>query len=173
MEGEVVGRVRTVAGQDGDHVAGRVTGRFQYARPLGSGSVVASTFGGIADWRLPPQDFVRAGGPVTGPGYDLHQFVSGMLLSQRLEWRTPVPFPTVPIGRWGRSPGRATFAPFGGVVLQEERDTIGRQAIVGYPWAGAALLVFFDLVRIEFARGFRNGRWTFGVDLSRDLWRIL
>jgi len=173
VEGEVAGRVRTVAEQDGNRVAGRVAGRFQYARPIGSGSLVASTFGGIADWRLPPQDFIRAGGPVTGPGYGLHQFVSGMLLSQRLEWRTPVAFPTVPIGRWGRSPGRATFAPYAGVVLQEERDPVGRQAVAGYPWAGAALLVFFDLVRIDVARGIRNGRWTFGVDLSRDLWRIL
>ena len=173
VEGEVAGRLRTVTEEDGDRVAGRVTGRFQYARPTGSSALVASTFGGIADWRLPPQDFIRAGGPVTGPGYDLHQFVSGLLLSQRLEWRTPVTFPSVPIGRWGRAPGRATFAPFVGVVLQEERDTVGRQAVSGYPWAGAALLMFFDLVRIDVARGFRNGRWTFGVDLSRDLWRIL
>jgi len=35
------------------------------------------------------------------------------------------------------------------------------------------LLGFFDLVRFDVARGLRNGRWTFGVDLTRDLWRIL
>jgi hypothetical protein len=173
VEGEVGGRLRTVEEADGNRVAGRLAARFQYVRPIGSGSLVASTFGGIADSRLPPQDFIRAGGPVTGPGYDSHQFVSRMLLSQRLEWRTPVAFPSIPIGRWGRSPGRATFAPFAGVVLQEERDSGGNQAAVGYPWAGAALLVFFDLVRIDVARGIRNGKWAFGVDLSRDLWRIL
>jgi hypothetical protein len=173
LEGEIVGRLRRVFDAYGPEIAGRMTARLQFVRPFGTSSLVASTFGGIADSRLPPQDFIRAGGPVTGPGYEPHQFESRILLSQRLEWRSPVPFPSIPIGRWGRSPGRATFAPFVGVLVQEERDGVGNQAAVGYPWAGAALHVFFDLVRIDVARGIRNGRWTFGVDLSRDLWRIL
>jgi hypothetical protein len=31
----------------------------------------------------------------------------------------------------------------------------------------------FDLLRFDVARGLRGGRWTFGVDISRDLWRVL
>jgi hypothetical protein len=43
-----------------------------------------------------------------------------------------------------------------------------------YPSAGAAYITPFDLLRIEVARGFaRGGRWTFGIDLSRDFWSIL
>jgi hypothetical protein len=57
----------------------------------------------------------------------------------------------------------------------EQRDGGGdeKRAVVGYPSLGGALLVFFDLIRFDVARGIRNGRWTFGVDLTRDLWRIL
>jgi hypothetical protein len=36
-----------------------------------------------------------------------------------------------------------------------------------------ALLAFFDLIRIDLARGLRDGRWSIGVDFSRDLWSIL
>ena len=42
-----------------------------------------------------------------------------------------------------------------------------------YPSLGLGLLTFFDLVRFDVARGLRGGRWTFGVDVSRDFWSIL
>jgi hypothetical protein len=29
------------------------------------------------------------------------------------------------------------------------------------------------MLRIQFARGLRNGRWSFDVDVSRDFWGIL
>ena len=169
VEGALSVRVRGVSGGKWPT---RVTARMQYEHPVGSGSIISSTFGGIADDMF-PQDLLRAGGPVTAPGYAAHQFVSRGLLSQRLEWQLPMPFPTVPVGRWGRSPGRATFAPFATVVVQEERNEAGSGHMAGYPSVGAGLLVFFDLIRFDVARGLRNGRWTFGVDMSRDLWRIL
>ena len=173
VDGEVGGRLRTVEESDGQRVAGRVTARLQYMRPVGSASLVSSTFGGIADSRLPPQDLIRGGGPVTAPGYAPHQFVSQRLLSQRLELRLPVPFLPIPIGRWGHAPGRATLAPYAGILVQEERDGAGNRSAVGYPSVGTGLLLFFDLVRLDVAKGIRNGRWSFGVDLTRDLWRIL
>ena len=173
VEGELSGRLRTVSEFDGHHSAGRLAARIQYARPVGSSTLIASVFGGIADSRLPPQDMLRGGGPVTAPGYAPHQFVSRLLVSQRLEWHLPVPFPSIPIGRWGHSPGRATLAPYAGVLVQEERDGAGNRSSTGYPSVGTALLLFFDLIRLDVAKGIRNGRWSFGVDLTRDLWRIL
>ena len=161
-----------IRGLTSEFLASRVTARLQYELPVGNGSIISSTFGGVADDMF-PQDLLRAGGPVTGPGYAAHQFVSRLLVSQRLEWHVPVPFASIPIGRWGRSPGRATFAPFAAVVAQEERNESGARYLAGYPSVGAGLLVFFDLIRVDLARGLRNGRWTFGVDMSRDLWRIL
>ena len=173
VEGELMGRLRSMEGANGTVMPGRLIGRLQYARQLGSGAIIASAFGGIADSRVAPQDLLRAGGPVTAPGYAPHRFVSRALVTQRVEWRMPVPFPPIPIGRWGHSPGRATLAPYGVILVQEARDPGGSRSTVGYPSLGGALLVFFDLIRVDVARGIRNGRWTFGVDLSRDLWRIL
>jgi hypothetical protein len=173
VEGELSGRLRSVTEFDGSHSAGRFVARVQYVRPLGTSTLMASLFGGIADSRLPPQDLIRGGGPVTAPGYAPHQFASTKLLSQRLEWHLPVPFPSTSIGRWGHSPGRATLAPYAGVLVREERDGAGNRSSVGYPSVGTALLLFFDLIRLDVAKGIRNGRWSFGVDLTRDLWRIL
>jgi hypothetical protein len=42
------------------------------------------------------------------------------------------------------------------------------------PSLGAGYLLPFNLVRIDVARGLAHrGRWTFNVDVSRDLWSIL
>ena len=174
VDGDVSVQVRNVTDVDGAGVQSRVTSRIQYQHAVGPGAIVASTFAGITDSEL-PQDQIRAGGPVTAPGYSAHAFASRALVSQRVEWRVPVPFPAIPIGRWGHSPGRATFAPYAGLVVLEQRDggADGNRAVFGYPSLGGALLVFFDLIRFDVARGIRNGRWTFGVDLTRDLWRIL
>jgi hypothetical protein len=174
VDGDISVQVRKVMDVDEAEVVSRVTGRLQYQHTIGGGAIVASTFAGLTDSEL-PQDQVRAGGPVTGPGYSAHQFVSQALVAQRVEWRVPVPFPAIPIGRWGHSAGRATFAPYAGLVVLKQRgeDGAGNHSVLGYPSLGGALLVFFDLIRFDIARGIRNGRWTFGVDLTRDLWRIL
>jgi hypothetical protein len=42
-----------------------------------------------------------------------------------------------------------------------------------YPGVGIGALLFFDLLRVDVARGLRNGRWTFSLDVTRDLWPIL
>ncbi|MDB4893425.1 MAG: hypothetical protein JWL61_5280, partial [Gemmatimonadetes bacterium] len=42
-----------------------------------------------------------------------------------------------------------------------------------YPSVGVAVQPFFDLLRIQLARGLRNGRWSLNVDVSRDYWGIL
>jgi hypothetical protein len=38
---------------------------------------------------------------------------------------------------------------------------------------GVGALLFFDIVRIDVARGLRRGGWTFSLDVTRDLWPIL
>jgi hypothetical protein len=172
IDGNLTLQLRSVTDEGGPGVTSRVTGRLQYQHSMGTGTIVAETFAGVTNSEL-PQDQVRAGGPMTAPGYAAHQFTSQALVSQRVEWRLPVPFPSIPVGRWGRSPARATLAPLASILVQEEQVTSGDQRVAGYSSIGAGLLLFFDLVRIDVARGLRNGRWTFGVDLSRDLWRIL
>jgi hypothetical protein len=38
---------------------------------------------------------------------------------------------------------------------------------------GTGALLFFDAVRFDVGRGLRDGRWTFSVDLTPELWRVL
>jgi hypothetical protein len=152
----------------------RYSARIGYERPFSTWTLVSSTFLGWSQSGL-SQDQFRAGGPVSAPGYHVHEFESSSLLAQRLEVLVSVPFLSFPLGQWGRSPARATLAPYASLLVIETAEAIGSLAprMEPYPSIGAGLLVFFDLVRFDVARGIRNGRWSFGVDLSRDLWRIL
>jgi outer membrane translocation and assembly module TamA len=42
-----------------------------------------------------------------------------------------------------------------------------------YPSIGAGYLTPFNLLRLDVARGLRNGRWTFSVDVSKEFWSVL
>ena len=136
---------------------------------------------------VPAQELVFLGGPVTGPGYDYHTLVGNSGLSQRLEVQFPVPFPSVSLGRFGRSAAAAKLAPFVSVVglRSASRVTIGEpqyqqgiDRIFGrksgfYPSAGAGLLLFFDLLRLDVAHGTNDGRWAFSFDVNRGFWSVL
>lgn len=130
-------------------------------------TLAASNAGGFAP---PEQRLVRLGGPVTAPGFLYHQFAGFSGLSQRLEWQRSVPFIPVRLGRFGRVPSVLTLAPFATGVWV---DTHGRPGQGWHAAVGLGVLTFFDQLRLDVARGLRDGRWTFGLDLSRTLWPIL
>jgi hypothetical protein len=137
------------------------------------------------------QDLVYLGGPVSGPGYDYHELVGERGGAAHLEWRMPVPFPAFSLGRFGKVPARATFAPYVhvmgiGGVPQCVSTASGSTAVFfplgsmcdlpvagAYPAVGGGFLLPFDVVRFDVARGLRDGRWTFAVDLSKEFWSIL
>ena len=155
---------------------GRAFASISLERPFEAGRLVLFTAGGAvgANGDVPPQDWLYFGGPVSAPGYEFHELASLVGVTQRVEWRTSVPAPSFSLGRFGRVPGRATLAPFA-------QATFARRALASdaahptgvYPSAGVALQPFFDLLRLEVARGLRNGTWMFNVDVSRDFWGVL
>ena len=159
--------------------------RGNFERPVGKGRIVARS---LAAWiaggsDVPVQHLVFVGGPTTAPGYDFHQFSGRAGGSQRLEVQFPVPFVSVPLGRYGRTPAAITLAPFANaawlnrsIFARKPGETL--QLLVPerdgwHPSVGLGTLILFDLVRFDVARGFRDGRWTFSVDVSRDFWSIL
>lgn len=165
-------------------------------RPFGDTRLVMATTaaglltGGHPADSIPVQELVFFGGPVSAPGYDYHSIVSRAGFSQHVEWRVPAPFIPFSLGRFGRVPGRGSFAPFLHVVGVTKFEaslcvpptvdgTVAASAfpcnpVNGfYPSVGAAYLTPFDLLRLEVARGLRHGRWTFNIDLSREFWSIL
>jgi hypothetical protein len=153
-------------------------------RPIGTQRLVlhavAGAVGGQHDV-IPPQELFYFGGPVSGAGYEFHQFVARAGWSQRVEWRTPIPFFALPLGRFGKVPATATFAPYaqvvaiGGAPITISRSGIPIPATVSgaYPAIGAGLLTFFDLVRFDVSRGLREGRWLFGFDVNPEFWSVL
>lgn len=130
---------------------------------------------------VPLQHMVYFGGPVSLPGYGLHEVAGKYGSVTRLEMQVPVPFITIPLGRFGRIPGQARLAPHvsGAVVGGSASCTPvfgGRCPGLTegfYPSAGVGLITIYDLLRFDVARGFKDGRWTFNIDVSRDFWSIL
>lgn len=123
---------------------------------------------------IAPQDLVYFGGAVSGPGYHFHELVGRVGISQRVEWRSPVPFVSIPLGRFGRAPAAMTVAPFvHGVYVEGGATDSGIERTGFHPSAGVGALVLFDLLRFDVARGLRDGRWSFSVDVSRDFWEVL
>ncbi|MHB1311638.1 MAG: BamA/TamA family outer membrane protein [Gemmatimonadaceae bacterium] len=151
---------------------GRGVATLDLTRSMTAGTLVLRTLAGavVGGFAPPAQRLVRLGGPVTAPGFDFHQFAGRTALSQRAEWQHGVPFVPLSLGRFGRVPSTLTLAPFVSAVW------VDAQGAPGQGWhaaAGLGVLAFFDQLRIDVARGARDGRWTFSVDLSPGLWPIL
>ncbi len=155
---------------------GRAFASLHVERPMGRSRLVLQTNGGAVGSTgvVPTQELLYFGGPVSAPGYVFHELVARAGLAQRVELRTPIPTPTIPLGRFGRVPGQATIAPFvqGTYITRAVQADLAHATGI-YPTLGLALQPFFELVRVEVARGLRHGRWTFNVDVSRDFWGIL
>lgn len=140
-------------------------------RPIGDARLVSRTVGALVRGQeIRVQDLVYLGGPVTGPGYGFHTLAATGAATQRLELRLPVSFPSVSLGRFGRSSSTLTAAPF--VSAVGLHGDVGRGVGV-YPSAGLGLLLLFDLLRVDVARGLRDGRWTMSIDASQVFWSVL
>jgi hypothetical protein len=166
-------------GREDYSTLGRASLNTRLEKPFGRQRFIAQTIAASADLGngFPPvQDLVFLGGPVSGPGYDFHQFAAKNGISQRLELQTPVPFYSFPLGRYGKTPASVTLAPFVNAIFVDHTYSVrsGRADRYGFhPSVGLGVLSVFDLIRMDVARGLRDGRWTFSVDVSPDLWRIL
>jgi hypothetical protein len=155
---------------------GRAYASLSIERPFESGRLVLFTAGGAvgSTGPVPAQEWLYFGGPVSAPGYAFHELAAVSGVTQRVEWRTSVPAPSFSLGRFGRAPGQATLAPFAQATFARRAvDTDVAHPAGVYPSVGVALQPFFDLVRLEVARGLRHGEWRFNVDVSRDFWGVL
>jgi hypothetical protein len=164
--------------------------RFSFAgtaeRPVGRARFVSRT---LAAWTagsrvIPIQHLAYIGGPTSAPGYEFHEFGGRAAVSQRAEVQFPVPFASFSLGRYGRTPASITLAPFA-VAAWVHRTFPVRYPNVPdaillpppragwHPSVGLGALTIFDLLRFDAARGLRDGRWTFSVDVTREFWSIL
>ncbi|MBA3854745.1 MAG: hypothetical protein C0503_10025 [Gemmatimonas sp.] len=124
----------------------------------------------VSSGAVPTQDLVRLGGPISGPGYAFHRFAAARGASQRVELQRRIPFVPIDLGRFGRVPGSLVLAPYAHGVWVDAEQSGARG---WYPAVGLGAIGFFDLVRLDVARGLRGGSWTFSLDVSRTLWPVL
>jgi hypothetical protein len=161
--------------------------RLGLEKPMGRSRFVSRSF---AAWTtggevVPNQNLVFLGGPTTAPGYDFHELTARAGAYERVEIQFPVPFVSFPLGRYGRTPASLTLAPFFNAAWIDRpvnpRFSPSPPRLIGasvpasgwHPSVGVGTLALFDLLRLDVARGLRDGRWTFNVDVSRDFWGIL
>jgi len=144
-------------------------------RPFGTSRLLLHTIaaGVFSGDTLPAQHLIYLGGPTSGPGYEFHEFVGRGGVSQRIEWRFLAPFVPIPLGRYGRAPATITLAPFATAVWIDRSAPLRPARQGWYPAIGLGALTVFDVLRLDVARGLRNGRWTFSVDVGRDFWSVL
>ena len=161
-------------------IAASTVGRaFAFAlleRPFEHGRLALLLAGGAvgSTAALPAQEWLAFGGPVSAPGYRFHELSARSGATTRIEWRTQVPAPAVALGRFGRIPGQATIAPFvQGTFARPATSSPAARPSGVYPSAGVAVQPFFDLLRLQLARGLRSGGWSLNVDVTRDFWGIL
>ena len=157
------------------HGIGRAVLDVDVQRPFGRNRLVLRTIAaGVAGRNVPVQYETWLGGPVTLPGYGFHAIRGRSAISQRIEWQSPIPVPSIPLGRYGRVPAQLIVAPFVVLAWTDARSLVPMTAPRRFnPAVGLAGIGLFDLLRIDVARGLRDGRWMFSTDLSRDFWRIL
>ncbi len=170
---ELDGRVENIEPLDGSDngVVNRLAGALVVRVPAGATTVHLETHAGIVGGDLvPSQELVRFGGIISGPGFSYHQFVGEEAVSQRVEWRVPVPFVSLPLLGYGRSPERATLAPYAHLVCVGGRVS-GESGC--FPSLGVGFSAIYDLIRFDVAYGFREGGWKFGVDAGRVIWGVL
>ena len=144
-------------------------------RPFGTSRLLFHTLaaGIFTSDTLPAQHLVYLGGPTSGPGYGFHEFVGRGGVSQRIEYRFLAPFFGIPLGRFGHAPSTITLAPFATAVWIDRSAAFKPPRQGWYPSVGLGALTIFDVLRLDVARGLRNGRWTFSVDIGRDFWSVL
>jgi hypothetical protein len=154
---------------------GRLYGDLELSRPVGASSLRLSLFAATvhSNVELPPQKLIFLGGPVSAPGYDFHELAGATGAAGRAELRIPVPFFSVSLGRYGRSPARATLAPFAGAAYVSDVPEFSIRRSGFHPYVGVGTSVFWDLLRMDVARGLNDGRFTFSVDVMKELWGIL
>ena len=155
-------------------LTGRISLDALIERPFGNDRLVlATTTAAVFGSGAPAQELVYFGGPISGAGYDYHQFSGDAGVTQRVEWQHPAWVIPIPLGRFGDMQMPVTLAPYTQAVWMNSGRSASAESARWHESVGLGILSLFDALRFDVARGLRNGRWSFAVDFTRDFWRIL
>lgn len=155
---------------------GRVAASGTFELPLSprSSLFAEANAGAVSGGDVPPQELIRFGGIVSGPGYGYHRFAGRVGATLRVEPRIRVPFISLPLVVFReKAPPWATLAPYGHLVCVDDGDPRYGDASGCYPAVGVGFSIMYDVLRLDLARGLRDGQWTFGIDAARMFWGFL
>jgi hypothetical protein len=163
----------------------------ELGRPIGDARLTSRTLAVITRGEsfLRTQDLVLLGGPISAPGYAYHSLAGDRALVETIEAQIPVPFPGIGLGRFGKVPARATFAPHWtavslhavpsalpitrGSTVVASLDPLRINPTGWYQSVGIGLVIGAELLRFDVSRAIPTGRWIFGVDIARPFWGIM
>ena len=142
--------------------------------PLGGTRVLLRAQGGAATHDVPPHRAFVLGGRGTLLGDDFRAWGGARAALVHVEWRLPVPFVSLKLGQWARTPAAAVFAPY---VATGWTD----RPVAGTPWASTpdarvtygAGLEWLGVFRLDVGIGAQNQRVRFAFDVTRDFWGLL
>jgi hypothetical protein len=162
---------------------GRLDGGARYLRTAGEGHVLfplgatrglVCAQGGVASADLPAHRAFVLGGRGTLLGDDFRAWGGRRMALAHVEWRVPVPFVSLAVGPYARTPRSLIVAPFAAAGWSD-------RPIAGTPWAatpGARVTVglaleWLGVFRLEAGIGAQSHQGGFAFDVTRDFWDIL
>lgn len=159
---------------DGGASYTRAAGDAQLLAPLGSTRVLVRAQGGIATANLPPHRAFVLGGRGTLLGDDFRIWGGKRMALAHVEWRVPVPFLSLAVGPYTRTPRSIIVAPFAAAGWSD-------RPIAATPWAATSgarvtmglALEWLGVFRFEAGIGAQSHQAGFSLDVTRDFWDIL
>jgi hypothetical protein len=153
----------------------RVSGAIAAAHPTGAAELGIEAWGGWGSSALPPFRSFVVGGRGTLEGEPFRAYGGRAALWGRLDWRLPVPFPAIPLGRFASTGRQLVVSPFVAVGWAGE-------PLSGLPWAasngartvaGVTVEAFHRLLRVDVGWAVRAREVGVSVDVRKTLWPIL
>src|SRR5256886_758112 len=152
----------------------RLSGAGHVLFPAGSTRLLLRGQGGVASADLPAHRAFVLGGRGTLLGDDYRRWGGRRMALLHLEWRVPVPFVSLGVGPYARTPRTPTVAPY--VALGWAAAPVTGTPWVATPGTRITLGLAFEwlgVFRWEAGYGTSTHRLGLAFDVTRDFWGIL
>ncbi len=160
--------------QDGGATYLRLSGAGHVLFPLGATRMLVRAQGGVASADLPAHRAFVLGGRGTLLGDEFRRWGGRRMALLHLEWRVPVPFVSLGVGPYARTPRTITVAPY--VALGRAAGPVAGTPLTGSPGTRLTVGLAFEwlgVFRWDVGFGTATHRVGLAFDVTRDFWGIL